>query len=113
MATDRDCSMIMRSWKSGLVGLALLVFAAPVAQAAVLIIHDGPRDAPPSAIEEHPASRRGYIWVGGYHHWGHHRYTWRRGRYLHERRGYEYAPGRWDRHEDHYDWHGGEWYPHR
>ena len=89
----------MTNWKSGLLGLALLGLSGPVAQAAVVIIHNGPR--------------RGYVWVGGHHAWRHHHYVWTRGHYVRERRGYEYAPGRWDHHEDHYDWHDGEWHPHR
>jgi WXXGXW repeat (2 copies) len=103
--------------KSMLVGLMLLGFTGftgSAARADVVIIHNGPRDAPPPAREEHPGTRRGYIWVGGHHAWrNHRRYVWSRGHYVHERRGYDYAPGRWDHHEDHYDWHDGEWHPHR
>jgi len=103
----------MTNWKSGLLGLLLLGLTGPVARAAVVVIHDGPRDAPPPVVEEHYGPRRGYVWVGGHHAWRHHHYVWTRGHYVRERRGYEYAPGRWDRHDDHYDWHEGEWHPHR
>jgi hypothetical protein len=103
----------MTSWKSGLLGLMLLGFTAPAAHAAVVIVHDGPHEAPPPERQEHYGPRRGYIWVGGHHAYRHHHYRWSRGHYEHDRDGYEYAPGRWDRHEDHYDWHDGEWHPHR
>ena len=65
------------------------------------------------ALVEHPAPRRGYVWVNGHHGYRHHRYYWVRGHYVRERRGWDYAPGRWDRHDDHYDYYGGEWHPHR
>jgi len=95
-------------------GLPLSVVADPIAAAAVVIIHDGPRDAPPAPREEHYGPRRGYVWVGGHWEWRHHRrYYWSRGHYVRERRGYDYVPGRWERHEDHYDWYRGEWYPRR
>jgi hypothetical protein len=103
----------MTSWKSGLLGLMLLGFTAPAAHAAVVIVHDGPHEAPPPARQEHYGPRRGYIWVGGHHAYRNHHYRWSRGHYEHDRDGYDYAPGRWDRHEDHYDWHDGEWHPHR
>jgi hypothetical protein len=106
----------MSSWKSAFFGLSLslVVLTGPAATAAVVVIHDGPRDAPPSPREEHYRPRRGYVWTGGRWEWRHHhRYVWSRGHYARERRGYEYAPGRWDRHEDHYDWHDGEWHPRR
>jgi hypothetical protein len=103
----------MRSWKSGLLGFAMLLTGVPAAEAAVVIIHHGPRDAPPAIIEERPAPRPGYVWVGGRHRWRHNRYVWTRGHYVRERRGYDYAPGRWDRHDDHFDWHDGGWRPHR
>jgi hypothetical protein len=103
----------MRKLKCGLVGFLLLAFAAPGAQAAVVILHNGPRDAPPPIVEEHPAPRRGYVWVGGHHRWHRHHYRWTRGHYVRERRGYEYAPGRWEHHDDHYDWYDGEWHPRR
>ena len=97
-----------------LLGLMLTVSAAPIASAAVIVIHNGPRDAPPTAVEERPGrSRRGYIWVGGHHRWRRNHYYWNHGHYARERRGYEYAPGHWDHHEDHYDWYDGEWHPHR
>jgi WXXGXW repeat (2 copies) len=106
----------MSNWKSGflgMAGLALSIFTGPIASAAVVIVHDGPHDAPPPMREEHYGPRRGYVYTGGHHAWRHHRYVWSRGRYVHERPGYDYAPGRWDRHEDHYDWHDGEWHAHR
>jgi hypothetical protein len=106
----------MANWKSGkmgLLGLALSLLTGPLASAAVVIVHDGPRDAPPPPVEEHYAPRRGYVWVDGHHQWRHRHYVWSRGRYAHERRGYDWAPGRWEHHEDHYDWHDGEWHPHR
>jgi hypothetical protein len=110
---NRDYKSDMTTWKSGLLGLVLLGLTGPAAQAAVVVIHDGPRDPPPAAREEHYAPRRGYVWVGGHHGWRHRHYVWTRGHYVRERRGYDYVPGRWDRHEDHYDWHDGEWHPHR
>ena len=114
--TDRAVLGDMSNWKrsvcGGLFGLMILSAGAPGAQAAVLVIH-GPRDAPPSVVEEHPASRRGYVWVGGHHAYRHQHYSWTRGHYARERRGWGYEPGRWDQHEDHYDWHRGEWRPHR
>jgi hypothetical protein len=102
----------MSNLKSGLVGLLLLAFGAPAAQAAVVIVH-GPREAPPPLVEEHPAPRRGYVWVGGHHRWHRHHYVWTRGYYARERRGYEYVPGHWEPHGEHYDWYDGEWHPHR
>src|SRR5450432_4201709 len=106
----------MANWKSGkmgLLGLALSLLTGPLASAAVVFVHDGPRDAPPPPVEEHYAPRHGYVWVGGHHQWRHRHYVWSRGRYAHERRGYDWAPGRWEHHEDHYEWHDGEWHPHR
>jgi hypothetical protein len=106
----------MSNWKTGLTaglfGLMLMAAGGPSAQAAVVVIH-GPREAPPAIVEEHPAPRRGYVWVGGHHGYRHHRYYWVRGHYVRERRGWEYEPGRWDRHDDHYDWYNGGWHPHR
>jgi len=93
--------------------LLLLTFAAPAARGAVVIVHNGPRDAPPPLVEEHPVPRRGYIWVGGHHRWRHHHYVWTRGYYVRERRGYDYVPGHWEHHDEHYDWYDGEWHPHR
>src|SRR3954470_9348862 len=70
MGTDRAFSGVMSNWKTGLttglLGLMLAAGAAPAAQAAVVVIH-GPREAPPPIVEEHPAPRRGYVWVGGHH----------------------------------------------
>jgi hypothetical protein len=106
----------MSNWKTGLtaglLGLMMVAGAGPAAQAAVVVIH-GPRDAPPSIVEEHPAPRRGYVWVSGHHGYRPHHYHWVRGHYVRERRGWEYEPGRWDRHDDHYDWYNGGWHPHR
>jgi len=78
----------------------LLAFATtgPTAQAAVIVIHSGAREAPPPVVEEHPVERRGYIWVGGHHAYRHHRYVWTRGHYVRERPHYEYVPGRWEAH---------------
>jgi hypothetical protein len=112
-ARGRGYRVTMTSWKSGLLGLMLLGFTGPIAQAAVVVIHDGPRDPPPPVVEEHYGPRRGYVWVGGHHAWRHHHYVWTRGHYVRERRGYEYAPGRWERRDDRYEWHDGEWHPHR
>ena len=83
------------------------------AQAAVVVIHDGPREAPPPPREEHVVVRRGYSWNAGHYEWRHHRYVWVHGRPLRERRGYDWVPGHWQHHEDHYDWYRGEWHPHR
>jgi len=83
------------------------------AEAAVVIIRHGPREAPPPLIEEHPAPRRGYVWVGGHHAYRHRRYHWMPGHYVRERPRAEYVPGHWDRHDDHYDWYDGGWHPRR
>jgi YXWGXW repeat-containing protein len=110
---------LMSKVRAGLAGLALSTLSlvsvgARPAAAAVVIVHDGPREAPPPEIREQRArERRGYVWDGGHYEWRHRRYVWSRGHYVRERRGYEWAPGRWERHEDHYDWHRGEWHPHR
>ena len=102
----------MSNWKTcvgtGLLGLMLLS-SGSAAQGAVVVIH-GPRDSPPAVIEEHPAPRRGYVWINGHHGYRHHRYYWVRGHYVRERRGWEYEPGHWDRHDDHYDWYEGRWH---
>jgi hypothetical protein len=104
----------MGNWKSGLMGLGLIILASPIASAAELIIREGPRTPPPAVVEEHYSPRRGYIWVGGHHAWRRHRYFWTRGHYVRERRGYEYEPGRWQLRDDrYYEWHDGEWHPHR
>jgi hypothetical protein len=107
----------MASWKMGLAGLALSslgmsALAAPMAQAAEVVIHGG-RDEPPPARHERVVMRRGYVWDGGHYGWRHHRYVWTRGRHMRERRGYGWAPGGWQRHEDHYDWHDGGWHQDR
>lgn len=105
-------------WKGVLTGLVLgtLSFAsigASTANAAVVVIHDGPRAAPPHPREERVIVRRGYVWSGGHYEWRHHRYVWVRGHHLRERPGYDWVPGHWEHHEGHYDWYRGEWHPHR
>jgi serine/threonine-protein kinase len=107
----------MTSFRTGLAGLVIAglgfsVLAAPVAQAAVIVIHGG-RDEPPAPRDERVVERRGYVWERGHYGWRHHHYIWVHGHYVRERPGYEWVPGRWERHEDHYDWYRGEWHPHR
>jgi len=94
----------MSDWKVGLAGLALTTMSfasagARPAEAAVVVIHDGPREAPPPPREERVIVRPGYSWNAGHYEWRHHRYVWVHGRHIRERRGY--------------DWYRGEWHPHR
>ena len=103
----------MKSWKVGLAGLAMWLGAAPLASAAELVIHTGPREPPPEVREEPPAARRGYVWDVAHYEWRHGHYVRIRGHYVRERRGSEWVPGHWEHREDRYHWHHGEWHPHR
>jgi hypothetical protein len=76
-------------------------------------------EAPPAPRVEYygAAPYPGYIWIGGYWHWGAGRYLWTPGhwaaprpgynwqprRWVHEGRGWRMEGGRWDRDDRHRD----------